>query len=110
MATRPGAFSMTSRRPTPTACSRRRLALAHGIGGIADQRQHAFIADGAEPRLVGHRPDSGAGSIFQSPVWTTVPSGVVIASDIGSGIEWLTVDRLDLERADLERLAGRDRS
>ena len=35
-------------------------------------------------------PISGAGSSFQSPVWTTVPSGVVMASDIGSGIEWLT--------------------
>ena len=41
-------------------------------------------------------PISGAGSIFQSPVWMTVPAGVVIASDTGSGIEWRDRDRLDL--------------
>ena len=36
-------------------------------------------------------PSSGSGSIFQSPVWRTVPSGVRIASPFGSGIEWVRV-------------------
>lgn len=31
---------------------------------------------------------SGVSSSFQSPVWSTVPSGVRIASAAGSGIEW----------------------
>ncbi len=32
-------------------------------------------------------PSTGVGSIFQSPVWTTSPAGVRIASDELSGIE-----------------------
>jgi hypothetical protein len=36
-------------------------------------------------------PMVGAGSIFQSPVWISVPSGVVMARETGSGIEWVTV-------------------
>ena len=36
-------------------------------------------------------PSSGSGSIFQSPVCSTVPSGVRIASPFGSGIEWVSV-------------------
>ena len=35
-------------------------------------------------------PMVGVGSIFQSPEWTTVPSGVRIASAQDSGIEWAT--------------------
>ena len=34
-------------------------------------------------------PSSGSGSSFQSPVCTTVPSGVLIDSALGSGIEWV---------------------
>jgi hypothetical protein len=36
-------------------------------------------------------PIAGSSSSFQSPVCSTVPSGVVIASDTGSGMEWVTV-------------------
>ena len=36
-------------------------------------------------------PTSGVGSIFQSPVCSTVPSGVRIASAFDSGIEWATL-------------------
>ena len=36
------------------------------------------------------RPIGGVGSIFQSPVWTTTPAGVRIASAQLSGIEWAT--------------------
>ena len=36
---------------------RRRAALAHGVGGIADQRQAALVAERAQLRLVGRRAD-----------------------------------------------------
>ena len=36
-------------------------------------------------------PISGSGSIFQSPVWRMVPDGVLIASALGSGMEWVSV-------------------
>ena len=36
-------------------------------------------------------PVSGSGSIFQSPVCRMVPSGVRIATPLGSGIEWVSV-------------------
>ena len=36
-------------------------------------------------------PSSGSGSIFQSPVWNTVPSLVRIASALGSRIECVMV-------------------
>src|SRR5215831_1393385 len=36
-------------------------------------------------------PSNGVGSIFQSPVWSTVPAGVRIASAFDSGIEWATL-------------------
>ncbi len=36
-------------------------------------------------------PICGSGSIFQSPVCSTVPSGVRMARPLGSGIEWVRV-------------------
>ena len=36
-------------------------------------------------------PSSGSGSIFQSPVWNTVPNLVRTASAFGSRIEWVMV-------------------
>ena len=35
-------------------------------------------------------PITGVGSIFQSPVCSTSPSGVRMATALGSGIEWAT--------------------
>ena len=35
-------------------------------------------------------PTKGVSSSFQSPVWTTSPSGLRIASPFDSGIEWAT--------------------
>jgi len=34
---------------------------------------------------------SGAGSNFQSPVWSTTPNGVRSTTALGSGIEWVSV-------------------
>ncbi len=39
-------------------------------------------------------PSSGSGSIFQSPVCNTVPSGVEMAMPFGSGMEWVSVIRV----------------
>ena len=36
-------------------------------------------------------PMTGVGSSFQSPVWKTVPSGVLMARAFGSAIEWVMV-------------------
>ena len=36
-------------------------------------------------------PRTGVGSIFQSPVCSTMPAGVRIASALDSGIEWATL-------------------
>ena len=89
-ATRPGAASITPRSPCPTACSEgdspSRSALVESqisasTPASPSSRKRASLVSG---------PISGAGSIFQSAVWITVPSGVVMASDTGSGIEWVT--------------------
>ncbi len=53
-------------------------------------------------------PTSGSASNFQSPVWSTVPTGVRITSALGSGIEWVSVISSDLEWADRE--AARQRN
>ena len=41
------------------------------------------------PRSVS-RPSSGSWSILKSPVCSTTPAGVVMATAMASGIEWLT--------------------
>ena len=57
-----------SQRPAPARCDQLgqglghvafggRAALAHGIGGIADQRETALVAERAELGLVGRRAD-----------------------------------------------------
>ncbi len=89
-ATRPGAASITCRRPCPTACSEgdspSRIALVESqISAITPASPRARKRASS---VIG--PISGAGSIFQSPVWMMVPSGVVIASDTGSGMECVT--------------------
>ena len=85
---------------------RGRAALAHRIGGIADQRQAALVAERARasPRRSA-APMIGVGSIFQSPVCSTVPSGVRMISAFDSGIECATETKLDVERP--ERRSGR---
>ena len=70
---------------------RRRAALAHRIGGIADQREAALVAERAcsFASSVGG-PIIGVGSSFQSPVCSTLPSGVRMISAFDSGIECAT--------------------
>ncbi len=58
---------------------------------VADHSQHALVAELADRVWSVGEPSSGSGSIFQSPVCSTVPSGVLIARPFGSGIEWVSV-------------------
>ena len=57
--TRPLALATSSRSVLRDIGFRRALAFAHDVGGVADQRQHAFVAERAQPRLVGHAADAG---------------------------------------------------
>ena len=58
------------------------------------------------------RPSSGSWSILKSPVWTTMPAGVRMATARASGMEWLTATnsqskgpmRSRLPSADLQRV------
>ena len=52
-------------------------------------------------------PMTGVGSIFQSPVCSTLPNGVRRISALDSGIECATEHELDVERPDVEARAER---
>ena len=39
-------------------------------------------------------PITGWSSIFQSPVWNTIPSGVSMARPLGSAIEWVMLTKV----------------
>ena len=54
------------------------------------------------------RPSSGSWSILKSPVCSTTPAAVVIATASASGIEWLTATNSQRERTDLLDLALAD--
>ena len=51
-------------------------------------------------------PTRGAGSSFQSPVCSTLPSGVRSASAWDSGIEWVTRNRLQSNGPTMKRSPG----
>ncbi len=88
-ATLPFKVPISSIRLSRTCASEPEWPGHQRIGGIADHRQHAFIAQRAIAVSSVTSPSSGSGSIFQSPVWTIRPSGVRIASQLGSRIEWV---------------------
>ena len=76
---------------------------AQRVGRIADQRQHAFVAERAQARLVGDRRRPAARDRASSRRCAApCPAGVRIASALGSGIEWVRRDQLDIERPDRE--------
>ena len=88
---------------------RRALALAHDIGGIADQREHALVAERAQPRLVGAAADAGV--LVDLPV-----AGVDDEAGGGADGERRALgdrmrdgDEFDVERADLDAAAERRR-
>ena len=59
-ATRRGALAISSASVLRDVGFRRRAALAHRIGGIADQREAALVAERAQLGLVGRRADAPA--------------------------------------------------
>ena len=58
--------------------------------------------------MLGASPITGVSSIFQSPVWKTLPNGVSISSPLPSGIECDERDEGDPERAELDASAALD--
>ena len=86
---------------------RGRAAVAHRIGGIADQRQHAGIAELAQPPLVGRQADD-RGRV-DLPV-----AGVQHGADLGVDRQRVRFrnrmrdrNELDVERADIDAAARR---
>ena len=78
------------------------LVLSHTIASTPSSPSAAKAASS-----VGG-PTSGVGSSFQSPVCSTMPAGVRIASACASGIECADAQELQLERRQVEGAAGRD--
>ncbi len=90
-ATRPGAEAISSLSALPTSASTAN-AVAEDVGRVGDQRLNALVPDLLQALLVGRRPTTGVGSVFQSPeCCSTVPAAVRMASAQDSGIEWATV-------------------
>lgn len=83
--TLPSAASMVLVRLSETSRSEGETP-SHRIGAVADQ-QNALVPSLRKRASSVSGPGEGSRSIFQSPVWMTVPSGVLITSGIGSG-EW----------------------
>ena len=67
----------------------------------SEQRhEHAALAQRGElARSRAARASTGCGSSLKSPVWTTVPTGVSMASPMPSAMEWVTRMGDDLEAA-----------
>ena len=58
--TRPGAWAISSRRVSATSVSDGLTPVAQDVGRVADERQHALVADLAQRALVGRRADRRA--------------------------------------------------
>jgi hypothetical protein len=80
---------ISSFRPAATSVFRPGLAFDEDVGRVAHHGQHALVAEAGDGLDVGGSPITGSGSIFQSPVCNTAPSGVRIARPLGSAIEWV---------------------
>ena len=91
MATRPlptfTSFSRLARTVAsePASPSTKTLVLSHTMASAPSSPMRRSIASSVTS------PSSGSGSIFQSPVWNTVPSLVRMASALGSRIECVMV-------------------
>ena len=108
-ATRPGASATIVGELARDLALARAAALAHGVGRIADQRQHALVAERREARLVGRRPERRASSSsFQSPVWSDRAERRADRERIRLRDRVRDGDVLDVERPDGEALRRRD--
>ena len=109
---------MTATRPLPTFTSFSRLArtvasepaspstktlvLSHTMASAPSSPMRRSIASSVTS------PSSGSGSIFQSPVWNTVPSLRADRQRIGLEDRMRHGDQLELERRQAELAAERD--
>ena len=88
-ATRPFNVPISSNR-----LSRTRASEPHSPGTSALVESQTSASTPSSPSFLNvaasvTSPISGSGSSFQSPVCTIMPSGVLIASALGSRIEWV---------------------
>ena len=101
--TRPLAAATCASSPAWTLSSEPDGLILEDVGRIADQREHALVADRASAlSALGASPSTGVSSIFQSPVWKMLPNGVSISSPLPSGIECDSGTKRDLERPELD--------
>ena len=72
----------------PATPSTKTLVESHTIASTPSSPRRRMVSTSVRS------PMTGSASIFQSPVCSTVPSGVLIASPLGSGIEWVMVTKV----------------
>ncbi len=80
--------AMRTSASEPASPSTNTLVLSQTIASTPSSPRRLMAAMSVRP------PRIGSGSIFQSPVCRMVPSGVLIARPLGSGIEWVRVTRV----------------
>ena len=78
-----------------------------GVGRVDEERSTPSSPSRAKPRRSVSRPSSGSWSILKSPVCSTVPAGVRMATASASGIEWLTATNSQSNDAELLALRPR---
>ena len=104
-ATRPRAVLISSAIVFADIGFRRRAAFAHGIGGIADQRETAFLAQRAQLLLVGaDRRGSASDRSSSRRCAAQCRSGVRMMSAFDSGIECAIVTSSTSNGPTLKRL------
>jgi len=94
--TRPLAFFTCARRPSCTPSSD-----PDGLSWKTLVESHTNASTPSSPIMVsvsvlGASPSTGVSSIFQSPVWKTLPNGVSINTPLPSGIECDSATKLTL--------------
>ena len=57
-------------------------------GGVAQQGEHAVLAQLSGTGQIDHAAETGVGNL-KSPVWTTVLTGHLMARATASAMEWL---------------------
>ncbi len=84
---------------------RRRAPFPHRIGRIADQRQHAFVAEFPQPPLVGRHADDRRRIDFPVPGMQHGAGGSVDGQRMGLRYRMRDRNELDIERPEIDAAA-----
>ncbi len=84
------ALAKTSSRTGAMSRSERTMPGTSALVESESSRSTPSPPSRANPARSVSRPSSGSWSILKSPVCSTMPAGVLIATAIASGIEWFT--------------------